>query len=115
LKNNVEVDLVKIMIPAFLNISSLDQPREAIITHGGSQLMIDYLVKFWSNKKDHSNISDSEVSDILGPLQVLLNIVVSEKETFIAKNEGEILKILNIGLQISQILGLYYLNNFIIN
>jgi len=104
LKGNMEVDLVKIMIPAFLNLTALDQPRETIITHGGPQIMIDYLVKFWSNK-GHNNISDSEVSDILGPLQVLLNIVISEREKFIVRNEDEIWKIVNIGLQISQILG----------
>src|SRR5688572_25530850 len=87
LKNNAEVDIVKIVIPAFLNLTSLDQSRVAIITHGGHQLMVDYLMKFWSNKKDRTNISDSEVNDILGPLQVLLNIIVSEKETFIRRNE----------------------------
>jgi hypothetical protein len=105
LKGNTEVNLVKIVIPAFLNLTPLDQPREAIITHGGPQIMIDYLIKFWSNKEDNNNISDSEVSDILGPLQILLNIIVSEREKFIVRNEDEIWKIVNIGLQISQILG----------
>ncbi|GES87394.1 neurochondrin [Rhizophagus clarus] len=105
LKDNTEVDLVKIVIPAFLNLTPLDKPREAFITHGGPQIMIDYLMKFWSNKEDHSNISDTEVNDILGPLQILLNIIVSEREKFIIRNEDEIWKIVNIGLQISQILG----------
>lgn len=105
MKDNAEVDLVKIVIPAFLNLTPLDQPREAFITHGGPQITIDYLVESWSNKEDYNNISDSEVSDILGPLQILLNIVVSEREKFIVRNEEEIWKIVNIGLQISQILG----------
>ncbi|RIA82124.1 Neurochondrin-domain-containing protein [Glomus cerebriforme] len=105
LKGNTEIDLIRIMTPAFLNLTSLDQPREAFITHGGPQVMIDFLVKFWANKKDHNIISDPEVSDILGPLQVLLNIVVSEREKFIVRNEDEIWKIVDIGLQISQILG----------
>ncbi|PKY41702.1 Neurochondrin-domain-containing protein [Rhizophagus irregularis] len=105
LKDNIEVDLVKIVIPAFLNLTPLDQPREAFITHGGTQIIINCLMKSWSNKEDYNNISDSEVSDILGPLQILLNIVVSEREKFIVRNEEEIWKIVKIGLQISQILG----------
>ncbi|CAG8685832.1 10162_t:CDS:2 [Funneliformis caledonium] len=61
------VDLIKIMTPAFLNLTSLDQPREAFLKHGGTQMVIDYLVKFGSNKKDYNDIS--------GPIQELLSNV----------------------------------------
>ncbi|CAI2182299.1 11599_t:CDS:2 [Funneliformis geosporum] len=101
---DIEVNLIKIMTPAFLNLTSLDQPRETFLKHGGPQIMIDYLVKFWSNKKDFNGIYDLEINEILGPIQVLLNIVVSDKETFIIGNEDEVWKIIKIGLQISKIL-----------
>ncbi|CAG8748605.1 14829_t:CDS:1, partial [Funneliformis mosseae] len=67
LKCDMEVDLIKIMTPAFLNLTSLNQPREAFLKHGGTQMVIDYLVKFGSNKKDYNDIS--------GPIQELLSNV----------------------------------------
>ncbi|CAJ0755685.1 6974_t:CDS:2 [Entrophospora sp. SA101] len=78
-KENLELNLVKIMMPAYLNLTSQEEPQDAFLSH-------DF------------------VNDVLGPIQVLLNIIVSEREKFVIRNEKEISKVMKICFQILNLL-----------
>ncbi|CAG8589650.1 34492_t:CDS:1, partial [Racocetra persica] len=43
LEKSTEADLVQILTPAFLNITSQDNLRKAFLELGGAQIMFDYL------------------------------------------------------------------------
>ncbi|CAG8714211.1 6644_t:CDS:2, partial [Acaulospora morrowiae] len=100
-----EVNLIRMLTPAFLNLTSQDQPRSTFSSHGGHQLMVNYLIEFWQHIENKNEITNAMVDNLLGPFQVLLNIMVSEKEDFVVKNEEELLSVINTGHQILRILG----------
>ncbi|CAG8451880.1 11581_t:CDS:2, partial [Acaulospora colombiana] len=99
-----EVNLIKMLTPAFLNLSSQDQPRSTFYFHGGHLLMIDYIVEFWGHTKVKGYITNVMVDNLLGPFQVLINIVVSDKEELVTRNEKELISVINIGHQILRVL-----------
>ncbi|CAJ0752868.1 3971_t:CDS:2 [Entrophospora sp. SA101] len=119
-KENLELNLVKIMMPAYLNLTSQEEPQDAFLSHGGSNLIINHILNIWSNinssgsnsasSSNVDNINVNEiysrdfVNDVLGPIQVLLNIIVSEREKFVIRNEKEISKVMKICFQILNLL-----------
>ncbi|RHZ69743.1 hypothetical protein Glove_279g17 [Diversispora epigaea] len=98
------VNLIKMLTPAFLNLTSQDKPLEMFCSHGGPEMIIDYFIKIWDHSKITNDIKDEIVDDLLGPLQVLLNIVVLKREDFITKYKVELMKVIIIGRKISEIL-----------
>ncbi|RHZ69738.1 hypothetical protein Glove_279g18 [Diversispora epigaea] len=92
------------LTPAFLNLTSQDKPLEMFCSHGGPEMIIDYFIKIWDHSKITNDIKDEIVDDLLGPLQVLLNIVVLKREAFITKYKVELMKVIIIGRKISEIL-----------
>ncbi|RHZ48811.1 hypothetical protein Glove_541g12 [Diversispora epigaea] len=98
------VNLIKMLTPAFLNLTSQDKPLEMFCSHGGPEMIIDYFIKIWDHSKITNDIKDEIVDDLLGPLQVLLNIVVLKREAFITKYKVELMKVIIIGRKISEIL-----------
>ncbi|CAG8595997.1 6767_t:CDS:10 [Diversispora eburnea] len=98
------VDLIKMLTPAFLNLTSQDKPLETFYFEGGPEMIINYFIKIWEHSKITNDIKDETVDDLLGPLQVLLNIVVLKREDFITKYKVELMKIIIIGRKISEIL-----------
>ncbi|CAG8816897.1 18460_t:CDS:1, partial [Dentiscutata erythropus] len=106
---STEVDLVKILISAFLNITSQDNLRQAFLDQRGAQIMFDYWEKNWTNI-DTENLTNTKSKEILSILQVLLTVVVSERDIFIVRNEDELWKIVKTGCQIAEILGINRIN-----
>ncbi|CAG8512161.1 7005_t:CDS:2 [Ambispora gerdemannii] len=103
LKNNMDSSLLNILTPAFLNLTSQDAPREAFIDHNGQDILFTHITKTWPNFL--INDFETNYNNLLGPLQILLNLLVAERENFIAPNENEIWEIVKIGEQIVQVFG----------
>ncbi|KAG9292111.1 hypothetical protein G9A89_005255 [Geosiphon pyriformis] len=103
IENEMDSSLINILIPAFLNLTTQDRAREAFVDHDGHDLIINYIEKKWLESTTR-DISDELTSEILGPLQILLNIIVAESESFIVPNENKIWKSVKIGSEIVEIL-----------
>lgn len=101
-----DASLLNILTPAFLNLTSEDRTREVFLSHGGPDIMLQYIEKNWINCNISEGMSNEFVNNLLGPLQVLLNIMVSENERFIAPNEEILWKIVKIGAEIALALGM---------